>query len=126
MVSDSGPRCCAASVTVSWRDAGGQDRHGELDLAVLDHERLLVVECKTSSSVFHRQRRYERALARLDRWRSQDGSGADSVLLSARWIGPDLRDDIRARGVECFDNTQLAVFQAFVRKWAASPERAAA
>ena len=105
------------ALNVQIENAGNPHQPNELDIAILSHNILFVLECKTAN--LKADEKTQNALYKLESLKKLGGLRTQTAFISYRKLQPETRDRAKGAGIEIIEQKDLHGFKTLLHKWMA-------
>ena len=103
------------ALNVQIENAGNPHQPNELDIAILSHNILFVLECKTAN--LKADEKTQNALYKLETLKKLGGLRTQTAFISYRELPRETRDRAKGAGIEIIEQKDLQGFKTLLKKW---------
>ena len=103
------------ALNVQIENAGNPHQPNELDIAILSHNVLFVLECKTAN--LKADEKTQNALYKLETLKKLGGLRTQTAFISYRELPRETRDRAKGANIEIIEQKDLQGFKTLLKKW---------
>jgi len=103
------------ALNVQIENAGNPHQPNELDIAILSHNILFVLECKTAN--LKADEKTQNALYKLETLKKLGGLRTQTAFISYRELPRETRDRAKGANIEIIEQKDLQGFKTLLKKW---------
>ena len=103
------------ALNVQIENAGNPHQPNELDIAILSHNILFVLECKTAN--LKADEKTQNALYKLETLKKLGGLRTQTAFISYRELPRETRDRAKGANIEIIEQNDLQGFKTLLKKW---------